>query len=931
MEPTIFVRNMADGDVTRHALLLLECEFMCDWDLPTNVLAEVQIGDAATYWPVAPSGRFKALVHLPRVGAHDIVINVAECYTFLSVTYALPTTDHKIRFHYQKCAGDDGSFDAPRGADNSEAMAVAKIKFNALLLQTAMAALLPNHETFALEVDEDGQPIVHVIETSFGLAAAHAATDQELYALVAKDMEALGYHHCVRGTQWKHAVILGCSRYNPSTRKADGHLALGGNAHAMFGACGLHTWAATVGEVSSKFLDGTLIDASRLLDDSCHRKTHWANYATGLGAFLHELGHALGLGHAVDGIMARGFDNLNRLFCIFEPKPLLQGAVYSHAYADGKLMLHQQQVVEVSDVHGAHWHRADVLRLRTCKWLAASRVLEPSGAPAVNWRRDLLGPVGYGTHDGQLTPFEANDETTAGILITSGAYVDRLEQLSPSTLNDLLLADLSVGGNQDLFVLLDHEYILRVDVHAVAWVDGLRFHTNLRTTRMYGGGSGIAPRSLVAPRGHYIASLFGAHGQHHLGRVGAVVRRLPSTELTRTLLPAPTTATTGLFASALSSLFGPTVHTLPAVGDGAYDGDQDPFSFKDGLGAVVISCATYVTNLKCLSVSEAAAQLADGLYCSDDQHVFALVPGEHLVQVDVRSGAWVDALRFVTNKRVTPWYGGDGGVSSALVCPPRHAIVGFFGSIGDNYVGTLGAYYSELPPTTVPQAPTSVVAPLEAPVSTPIGVVVVATATDVQLVATFASMAAYAELRAQHPHHVVFVFAEHDTLVQVDVCRPDGVTVTGVGLHSARLGSAWYGHFDAASLAYLSAPSAYLSHLHIAGADVSYEFAATTSTTTAPTFLNDGTTVVDAGEANACLDSRVGLVAAVVCRHNNGDALVDKTLEWSNVSLDTTPPLTWYVSRAIVSKSLPDAATPHGLLAIDVAGVTTYAPSGDFS
>ncbi|KDO21236.1 hypothetical protein SPRG_13735 [Saprolegnia parasitica CBS 223.65] len=913
MEPTIFVRNVADGDVTRHALLLLECEFMCDWDLPTNVLAEVQIGDAATYWPVAPSGRFKALVHLPRLGAHDIVINVAECYTFLSVTYACPVTDHKMRFYYQKCAGDDGTFDAPLGADNSEAMAVAKIKFNALLLQTAMATLLPDHETFALEVDEDGQPIVHVIETSFGLAAAHAATDQELYALVAKDMEALGYHHCVSGTQWKHAVLLGCARYNPSTRKADGHLALGGNAHAMFGACGLHTWAAHVGEVSSKFLDATPIDASRLLDDSCHRKTHWANYATGLGAFLHELGHALGLGHAVDGIMARGFDNLNRLFCIFEPTPCFQGAVYTHAYADGKLMLHQHQVVEVSDVQGAHWHRADVLRLRTSKWLATSRVPEANGAPAVNWRRDLLGPIGYGTHDGPLTLFEATEETVAGILITSAAYVDRVEQLSPSTLNDLLLADLSVGGNQDLFVLLDHEYILRVDVHAVAWVDGLRFHTNLRTTRMYGGGMGIAPRSLVAPPGHYIASLFGAHGDHHLGRIGAVVRRLPSTE--PTLPPAPTTVTSGLLASAFSSLFGPTVHSLPAVGDGAYDGDQDPFSFKDGLGAVVLTCATYVTNLKCLSVPDAAAHLADGLYCSDDQHVFALVPGEHLVQVDVRSGAWIDAIRFVTNKRVTPWYGGDGGVFSTLVCPPKHAIVGFFGSIGDNYVGTLGAYYLELPPMTSVPAPTSVVAPLDAPVSTPIGVVIVASATDVELVETFASMAAYAELCAKHPQHVVFVLAEHDTLVQVDVCRRT---------------AAWYGHFDVASLAYLSAPSAYLSHVRIAGADVSYEFAETTTTTTAPAFLNDSTTVVDVGEANACLDSRVGLVAAVVCRHNNGDALVDTTLEWSNVSLDTAPPSTWYVSRAVVTLCLPDAAMAHGLLAIDAAGVTTYAPSVAF-
>ena len=47
-----------------------------------------------------------------------------------------------------------------------------------------------------------------------------------------------------------------------------------------------------------------------------HRGTYGGCFATTLGALVHELGHSLDLGHTENGIMARGFDDMDRFFSI---------------------------------------------------------------------------------------------------------------------------------------------------------------------------------------------------------------------------------------------------------------------------------------------------------------------------------------------------------------------------------------------------------------------------------------------------------------------------------------------------------------------------------------------------------------------------------------------------------------------------------------
>ena len=47
-----------------------------------------------------------------------------------------------------------------------------------------------------------------------------------------------------------------------------------------------------------------------------YRGTYGGCFSTTLGALVHELGHSLDLGHTENGIMARGFDDMDRFFSI---------------------------------------------------------------------------------------------------------------------------------------------------------------------------------------------------------------------------------------------------------------------------------------------------------------------------------------------------------------------------------------------------------------------------------------------------------------------------------------------------------------------------------------------------------------------------------------------------------------------------------------
>jgi hypothetical protein len=91
-----------------------------------------------------------------------------------------------VRVVYIKCSDSDGSFDAPDDVNNSLDIALQKLRFNALLLQTFMAEEMNKHgfgyQTFELEQNENGEILVHVFTSELTTEKSHEMNGDQLYS-----------------------------------------------------------------------------------------------------------------------------------------------------------------------------------------------------------------------------------------------------------------------------------------------------------------------------------------------------------------------------------------------------------------------------------------------------------------------------------------------------------------------------------------------------------------------------------------------------------------------------------------------------------------------------------------------------------------------------------------------------------------------------
>lgn len=309
---SVRVTNLANGETLRHSLVIV------DGVAGGASIVASTLGDEASSrtWPVI-GGRFRALVPL-RKGRNEIKLAASDDGRGdVVLSYAPDDNRHFVRPLYIVPADDDGVFDAEGGEGRDAASAQARISTAMWLMQAFTAEAMHDagfgHRTFRLPLDENGRPVVDVHKSSLTMAQAQAMDGNALWQHLTRELSSLP----ARVTTIDVAV-MSMTRYDGASRKASAHAAHGGEQLALFGSGTLHTYAHDLDHVLDALNDDRAIDAGAFFDDSGGRGTHWAAYATGMGALLHELGHCFGLAHAKEGVMSRAFDHVNRKLVLEE-------------------------------------------------------------------------------------------------------------------------------------------------------------------------------------------------------------------------------------------------------------------------------------------------------------------------------------------------------------------------------------------------------------------------------------------------------------------------------------------------------------------------------------------------------------------------------------------------------------------------------------
>ena len=293
----------------------------------------------------------KAFVHLVH-GRNDLVLRTSTCTLNVTVFRTGLLSENKernkiVRVLYITCA--DSSEITP---DTSAEQRLQCLSLNIQLLQAFLSETMVRargiaRKTFSLLSDYEGATgistslfysiqlelvrdslylfVVVVVGTDcccelyqsqMSTSEALALSQRELFLRLANEIRK---HHEVFNENHKYVAILSFTRY---ARRPDGssllsgQCAIGSEWLAVYGTPCLHTWSKDIADIELRFGDETRIDEELHYNDSSFRNTNGACYATTLGSLLHEFSHIVDIGHNLDGIMARGFDDLDRFFTI---------------------------------------------------------------------------------------------------------------------------------------------------------------------------------------------------------------------------------------------------------------------------------------------------------------------------------------------------------------------------------------------------------------------------------------------------------------------------------------------------------------------------------------------------------------------------------------------------------------------------------------
>lgn len=355
--------NYVDGEVVRVPVVLLRgmAPATADEVVVTNTSSR---RDTRELRGVTHGGRFLAMAELVP-GENRLVLKSGQLERRITLNHRPQTNPRFVRCIYLTDSTGDTAFQSQRADEVQDY--VARLDTSMKLLQCFTAERMHDlglgRSTFRLELDDAGKVVIHLLKGERPAAEEYGPDDQAWWRRVDELV-----NRTMPNPAAKNVVVAAYTRFDPATRRVQGHTALGGGDLGLFGSAGMFAWPRRLADVFPTFADATPIDGTRVHDDSAGRSTIWGLASTTLGAVLHETGHAFGLPHTTAplDIMTRGFDRLNRVFSLVEPPPKAGGSPREFTLAEA-----------------AEFAPVSATCLKASRWFALDDVRAPERAPPV--------------------------------------------------------------------------------------------------------------------------------------------------------------------------------------------------------------------------------------------------------------------------------------------------------------------------------------------------------------------------------------------------------------------------------------------------------------------------------------------------------------------------------------------------------------------
>ncbi|ODQ56121.1 hypothetical protein SAICODRAFT_86701 [Saitoella complicata NRRL Y-17804] len=325
-------------------------------------------------YPVTDS-HFKALVHLVP-GPNQVRFVFEGLETMLNVSYLPLTQNPPLHLAILVAKDSPHKFDTmPNRGPNDLEEAKKKLRMAGYLWQSFTAEQMHRNgmgrRTFRLDeewgLDTLSSPPalrqtarIHVIRTDKTTAELrHPNRAQQnpqgndtgaLFGITLDALRAAGIPF-TNGKVWVACLLLDA---HWDGKLITAHAALGGGAGdtqlGIFGSHTLWSWPSQLSHVIPAFTDTFRTDTRYVANDANECGTVWECANIGIGAFMHEVGHALTCPHQPDGVMLRDYVRLNRTFCVGEAPGVARGR------EKGKRVVGREEE--------CWWHRLDIMRFR---------------------------------------------------------------------------------------------------------------------------------------------------------------------------------------------------------------------------------------------------------------------------------------------------------------------------------------------------------------------------------------------------------------------------------------------------------------------------------------------------------------------------------------------------------------------------------------